>query len=41
MDRTATCERISIYPMDHPTEKRKKLMSVLEDLGISYTYEAY
>lgn len=41
MDRTAACERISIYPMDQSADKRKRLMSALEELGISYTYEAY
>jgi hypothetical protein len=34
-------ERISIYPMDHSPENRKRILSLLEELGIRYTYERY
>lgn len=34
-------EKISIYPMDQSVKNRKRLISLLEDMGIRYTYEAY
>jgi hypothetical protein len=34
-------ERISIYPMDHPPEKRRRILSLLDEMGVKYTYERY
>ena len=34
-------EKISIYPMDQTPKMRKRILSLLEDMGIRYTYEAY
>lgn len=41
MSETVNIERISIYPGDYTSEKRKKLLDFLADSGIRYSYEAY
>jgi hypothetical protein len=41
MEQSGTYNRISIYPLDQTEDKRKKLMDALQEIGISYSYEAY